>query len=173
MSVVKRSSLLSGFLVLVVLSHWIISFFFFKRLPLKFSIPLGGEPAMFDKPLFFLFPALTTLLALLVLLLSKKKEWIPFFGKKETRGLPAPFSLPVYDRAYQVVVMTTLFVIMLVVYFQMAVALHSTSVSTKFDISALYTVAPIILVYLGFNLYLLSRMARAARENFEGEEQDI
>lgn len=166
----KRSKFLAGFLGLIVISQWIITFFFYKRLPIKLIIPSSPENILIDRPYFFAFAILSTVLAGLTFFLMRHKTSLPFFGKSRLEELPLEFSASVYDRAYQVLVMTMIFIIMVIIYVQVTLALFSSGMSREFDLGALFAVSPIIVLYLAFNFYMLNRMSRSAVEYWEEQK---
>jgi len=163
----KRSALLTTVLMFMVLGHWIFTFYYYKRLPMKLMIPGNEEMTLIAREFFFAFPAMTTLLTLAVMLASRIKHIIPFWGKSELKNISPEIAAPVYDRSFQVLTMVAIFISMVAFYIQFNLALFSTQETQTLDLGAVLAVSPIILIYLGFNQFILKRMAESCRQHAE------
>lgn len=165
----KRTLIVLGLLVVIVMAQWIITFYFFDRLPEK--IPLNfpasdQSPQMGPKAHFFLFPGVSTLLMMVVFVFYFFRGMMSFPGKKLIAKLPLEFRVPVFDRAYQIVTMIVIFIIMLLAFLQLNLALYATGTAAQFNMFTFSGAIVVMIVYIVINLVMLKKMSAATADAY-------
>ena len=162
----SRTRFLLGILILMVMISWVMTFFYHSRLPAKIPahFSFDGTFTLGERWTFFVAPVLNTILAVAAMLLYPVRRHFNFPGDKKLKELPKEFSEPVYQRAYQIVIMLVIFISIMMTFIQVNVAFIATGRTNAFNIMPFYGVITIIIVYLVFSLFSLSRMAKAAKD---------
>lgn len=173
----NKTLIVLGLLVVVVMAQWILTFYFYGRLPsnIPLNFPVSGQyPQMGSKEYFFMFPAFSTLLMIIVCVFYFFRGAMNFPGKKLIAHLPLEAKAPVLDRAYQIVTMTVIFIIMLLAFFQFNIALYATGTVPQFNMAAFIGAVVVMIVYIIFNLVLLRNMSAATANAYVDwqEKQD-
>jgi uncharacterized membrane protein len=108
---------------------------------------------------------------ILVLALSRFKHIISFPGKGMLISLPAELKEAIHERAYQVVLMIVIIATMITGYFQANLALYSTGRINGINVTTLYGVLLILVLYILLNVYLLYKLARNTVEMYRQEAE--
>jgi hypothetical protein len=172
-----RAKVLTFLLVAIVLLQWLLFAMLFPRLPdqIPFNFPPNqGQLRLEAKPMLFLFPGIATLTAVIMLAIYPwRHKLVNFAGKKQLRGLPAEYSLPVYNHAYHLVLIAGIFVGIFCGYIMVTLSLFALGTIHDVNLWAVYGTIGVMVLYLLYNNFQLWRLARKARqlaEEGEGEE---
>lgn len=161
----NRTKLLAGLLIALVIASWIATAYFYLRLPS--TIPTRFPPRSLErdfgsKTTLFVFPAMLTVVAAATLLAYRFRRRINFFGKRRLLALPEEAQLPVFERVYQVVLVIGIFIVLVVSYFEVSMALYALGVIWQFKTWPMLAALGVMALYIVFNLFLVSRMVRYA-----------
>jgi hypothetical protein len=165
--------MLMAILLIVMVAQWILTLFFYKQLPgaIPITFPEKGYPEFAPRIVFLLFPALCTIGGVLVLILSRFKILISFPGKGMLKSLPAEIIEAIHERAYQVILMIVIIATMITGYFQANLALYSTGRINGINMTTLYGVLLILVLYILLNVYLLYKLARDSVEVYKQQAE--
>jgi hypothetical protein len=157
----SRTYFLAGVLIIFVMLNWIITIYFADRLPQ--TLPLnffGDKPYAIKGPhnSFYFFPVVITAVALVFLLLMPVRGKIPFPGRRRLAAIPAPYREAITERFYQILLVVALFITLLLSYLQASMALYSTNAINEMRIWPVYAAGAVFLIYLVYNLLMLSRL---------------
>lgn len=174
-----RTRILMGFLIIAVMVSWIITFFFYSNLPLKIPSHFGfdGDSTLGDRWTFFIYPGVSTGIALLILAFYPLRRLFHFFGKGRIKHLPREFSEPAYQRNYQLALMAGIFAVMILTFIQSNVALIATGRATSFNVTPIYGAMAIFVLYILYSVYSLWQMTKAIEAYYKewkekgGEEE--
>ena len=159
-----------GIMILLVAASWVSTFIFYNRLPQEIPVHFSMDkeiPGMGPKWMFLIFPGISTFMAILGFVFYRFRQVINFPGKDRLKDLPVELSGPVYNRAYQITIMNLNFVIMLMIYIQVNIALYTLGRLDKFNYEVMLIVIGVIAVYTIFSMFTLSKMSRLAAELHE------
>lgn len=166
----SRTKLLAGLLITAILIDWVVTFFLYPRLPDRMPIHFDfGKPypSYGPKVFFYLFPGVMSFFVILMFVLYPFRGAINFFGKRRLLRLPEAEQFPVFERAYQMVLMIGVFLVAILAYLQISVVQITFGTRSELMLWPLYVLFGAVVVYVIYDSIFIRQMIAAAESRAE------
>lgn len=164
-----------GLLIILIMGQWILTAFFFSRLPgsIPLNFPEVGYPTLVPRMVFFVFPVVSTVLAGIALAVYPLRRKLPVPGKKLLAPLPAELSNIVFDRAWQILAITIVFLVMVSAFYQANISVFATGFAAGFKLWPIFMASGVMVLYVVFSIFMLRKTVDGVIRYHEDQQKEM